>query len=429
MMTRRETIFLAAVLLLAAAGGLRPSIRGNDGVGHYVYLASLLRDGDLDLANEYREFDRIKQYPYHFADLPVDPRTGRASDRYGIGAALLWSPFVLAVHLGLKILDPAAATAIGRPYEWAVGVGTVFWGSLGLALLYARLRRRWSPLAAGATLAGLIGATPLGFYLYAHGSMSHGASFFALTAVMLAAERAWRRPVAGPMAWCGFLMGLAIITRFQDASWAVVIGLALAGRAWAGRREAPAGWRALAGLAALGLAALASLLPQMAVWHALYGSWFSGPAPYLNRSAGEFTFWPRHLWAALVSERGGALAWHRLLAAGLAGLAAQAFGRGAACMGDPKEQVGLRALAWLGLAGFALQAWLVGCWSMWWGGASFGNRFFISSLPFLALGLAEWAGRARGRRGRAALLVVLAALVAWNPGLLVQSGPKMVPRE
>ena len=66
---------------------------------------------------------------------------------------------------------------------------------------------------------------------------------------------------------------------------------------------------------------------------------------------------------------------------------------------------------------------------MWWAGASFGNRFFISALPFLAVGLACWIARAHTRRARAAWLALLCLLCAWNGGLLVQYATGMISRE
>jgi hypothetical protein len=104
-MSKKEFIPLIALLAVLAAAALRPSIHGNDGVGNYVYLASLLGDGD----NDYARFDELKRYPYiRFSELPVDPLTGRPGNRYGIGSALLWSPFVLAAHASLKAFRPAS---------------------------------------------------------------------------------------------------------------------------------------------------------------------------------------------------------------------------------------------------------------------------------------------------------------------------------
>jgi hypothetical protein len=417
--TRRELAWVALVLTLLAVLALRPSIHGMDGVGNYVYLASLLRGGDLDFRDDYALFDARRDYPFRFADLPVNPRTGRPSNRYGVGSALFWSPFVIPLHVALLAVRPDLADPISRPYEWAVGVGTAFWGSLGLWLLYRKLREEWGRLTCGAATAALVLATPLGFYLYAHGSMSHGIGFFLTTALLLAFDRAWRRPDARALAGCGALAGLLVITRFQDAPWALLTAGALAWRV--SRRDDPtasATPRQPAMLSVFVLTALLVALPQLAVWKSLYGSWLSGPLPYLDASAGRFELWPRHGVAALFSGRHGALAWHPAIAVGLGGLVALA-----------RRRPRWRAPALLGLAGFAALAWLVGCWSMWWAGASFGNRFFISALPFVALGLAPVLEAGGRRRRQASALAALGLLMVWNLGLLFQYATQMIPRE
>ena len=315
--SRNEWVVAALVLVLLAALVLRPSIRGNDGYGNYVYLASLLGGGDLDFTDDYQHIDELRDYPYRFADLPVNPETGRASNRYGIGSALLWSPAVATIHGVLRLAASDSPHLTSRPYEWAVGVATAAWGSLGLLLLYARLRRTWGHWACAGTIAGLIFATPLGFYLYAHGSMSHGTGFFAATALLLAFERAWQNARPGTLAVCGAFGALLIIIRFQDAPWAFLACGALAGRQILCRPTSRSTWLGIGAMAAAG--AVVSL-PQLAVWRILYGSWFSGPLPYLDASAGSFEPWPRHLLAVLVSERVAVFVWHPAIAAGLVGL-------------------------------------------------------------------------------------------------------------
>ncbi len=414
----RERAVVLALLALLALAAFRPSIRGNDGVGHYVYLASLMRGGDLDFSDEYRIYDTLTGGQFRFTDLPRARRTGLPSNRYGVGAPLLWSPFVAATHFVLRFVRPEAADAVGPPYAAAVGAATLAWGALGLLLLYGRLRREGPAWAALATVAGLLLATPLGFYLYAHGSMSHGVSFFAMVLALLATERAWRRPEPWPMAALGAALALVVMIRPQDATWALVLGGSAAARAlFVHRRRLP---RAAASLGALAAAGVIAFLPQFAAWQILTGAWWSGPTPYLDASAGAFEPWPRHALSALFSPLHGALGWHPLLAVGLAGLA----------WGALRGWGSQRVLARLGLAGFALQLWLVGSWSIWWAGASFGNRFFISALPFIAVGV-TWALAAAGerRRGRAVALALLAALILWNAGLLVQYGTEMIPRE
>jgi len=287
------------------------------------------------------------------------------------------------------------------------------------------MRADHSRLVAVIASGGMIFATPLAFYVWAHGSMSHAISFFVMTCAGLTLERFLRDRgnisafVVG--CWCGMIF----VVRAQDATWAIVLMAVLVGNALCASPDCPANsksrkWLPII-LASVGFAL--ALLPQMAVWKILYGGWLTGPTPYLNREGGNFSALPIHLFSALFSGRHGALSWHPILIGGLVGLGFM-VARG--------EQEGAHLRRWMaytGLAGFVAQLWLVGCWSMWWAGASFGNRFFISSYPFLFLGLACLLSKLEARKKMWIGTSIIVLLVAWNAGLAIQYGTEMIPRE
>ncbi len=420
---KREPIVVAVILALVSACLILPSIHGHDGVGNYVYLMSMLNDGDLNFANEYAAFDLKGGESVRFSAEPVSPATGRPANRYGIGSALFWSPAVVIVHALLKIVAPDEATGISRPYEWAVGAASAWWGGLGIWLLYMRLRERFNWRVSATAMAGILFATPLCFYVWAHGSMSHGVSFFISVMSLLVFERGIIQPNLRNAALLGVWLGLFVITRFQDATWALTLGGMIC---FVGARSEKAGdptgrpYR-LTSLACMILCLAVVALPQLAVWKILYGNWLSGPSPYFNRGAGSLNVLPLHIWGALFSGRHGALAWHPILIAGLLGMIM--IVRTAA----PEKSE--RSLIFVGLIGLAVQVYLVASWSMWWGGASFGNRFFISSYPYLAMGLAYGLELLERQGWRRIGPMVVMALIVWNAGLLVQYGTQMISRE
>lgn len=422
---KRESAAVAIVLALLSVVFLRPSIRGNDGVGNYVYLMSLLGDGDFDFADEYRTFDLRSTRDLRLAETPRSPETGLPANRYGIGCAIFWAPTVGLVHGLLSLVDPSLATGIEGPYTWAVAIASAWWGGLGLWLLYVRLRRDFDWRATVLAVAGIVFATPFCFYLWMHGSMSHAVSFFIVVMAMLALEKAWQAPRGFASLLLGAWSGLLVATRFQDLTWAAALGLSLVAAPWFSKHDEAAGGRhALASRLITAAASsalffggfLLALIPQFAVWKILFGSWFSGPLPYFGREGGRLEMLPVHLFQALFAERGGVLAWHPILALALAGLI---LGR---------KKIG-RGFFFAALLGLGLQLYLVSSWSMWWGGASFGNRFFISSYPFLVFGLAWMDFRLRDLGWRRLAPVVLLLLAAWNAGLLIQYGTKMISRE
>ncbi len=401
-------LFIAAYLTLACVL-FHPTIHGADGYGNYAPLRSLLFDHDLDFRNDYRLFDSATAWRFSFAAIPLETATKRPGDRYGIGSAILWAPFVALVrcwdvHTGIS------ATGLEARYVHAVGWASVFWGGLGLLLLFMYLLRNWGTAAAWMGASVAIGASPLAFYLFFHTSMSHATGFFAATALMLCWERALRTQRWGWFLAAGLFSGLTVMIRFQDAA------LVMALFAFAGiyvvmqARSARALWPVIAA----GIFSLLVFSPQMIVWRILYGSYFSGPAPYLRYS--EFSLLrPIHALQTLFSSNHGLFWWHPLLAIGAAGLIT-GLRRNRIAAGVP-----LLAL---------LATWYIcSCWQVWFAGASFGNRFYISVLLGFASGWAILAQCYPSRRAHYILWTIIALGCLWNAGLAVQYGTGMIPRQ
>jgi len=414
----RYSAVLALFLAVAFALLLRPSIRGHDGVLNYVYLRSLLVDGDLHFSNEYRHYLTLQAEWFNNEELPSDPVTDMPINLYGVGSSMMWTPWVAVAHVATAAAArggwEVAADGYSRPYEWAVGLGSCFYATLGLWLLFrlcARLVGRRS--AFSSVLAAWL-ASPLVFYMYLHPSMSHANSFLcaALLLHTYLAGDGVRRWLA-----LGAIAGLLVAVRFQDT---VLLGGFAAAELWRWRERVreDAGWAFLRSRVGrylgAGLMAIMAFSPQLAAWSILQGSAFSGPRAYLMQGRIDL-LGPRHLVEVLFSSRHGLFFWHPLLLAGVVGF----------CLLRRRPRV-----AMLALVAFAMQWWVVSSWSIWWGGASFGHRMFISTLPFLAIGLAaaaRLAGHTRWGSVGFAVLILLGML--WNFGLIVQYGSGMIDRQ
>ena len=416
-----EGWWLLALLAVALVAVTRPSIHGNDGVQNYVYLRSLVFDGDLDFTNEYAHY--YAQAPQWFDEkqIPRDAVTGLPINLYGVGNAVLWAPWVLAFHAGGLMARacglPVALDGYSRLYEWAVSLGSAFYASAGVLLVFCLLCRWVAPRAAfWAALLTWLGS-PLFFYSHIHASMSHANSFFLSSLLAFAfwsMRNSWRKGAA-----MGLVAGLLVLTRFQDGILLVPLGAVETARAVRIARRRLACRRCVAwcarraqmwGIFALVFALTCS--PQLAAWHVLHGSAFSGPQGYLSQGRVNL-LWPRHLLAACFSPFHGLFHWHPILLLAVAGL----------CLGRLPRRV--RLFAW---CGFLSQAWVIGSWSIWWAGASFGQRMFISVFPHLALGFGalfdSWLKRARWL-----VPALICVAVAWNFGLVVQYATRMIPRQ
>lgn len=416
------TRWLIALLLIATAFVTRPSIHGNDGVQNYAYLRSLLFDHDLDFTNEYAYyFSRASRW-FDEKQIPRDEHTGRPINLYGIGSAILWAPWVICFHAAGSLANHLfgfhlTLDGYSRLYERAVGYGSALYASVGILLLYVLLVRYFASQTGFWAVIIIWLATPLFFYGFLHPSMSHANSFFLSAALMSVYFSRW----PGKMKWgiLGVIAGLLTLTRFQDGVLLLAIGTGEATQGlclW--RRKSD--WKVLVGWLRrqtprwLLFATLTGMVfsLQCLAWWKIHGSPLSGPKGYLTQGTVDLIF-PKHLLSALLSPFHGLFHWHPTLLLGLSGLLLR---------GIPLR---LRVYA---LTGFLAQAWVIGSWSIWWAGASFGQRMFISALPHLAIGIAACVS-AMQRWHRWLVPVFVSLAIWWNFGLVVQYASRMIPRQ
>ena len=90
-----------------------------------------------------------------------------------------------------------------------------------------RMREEFGSAPAWAASGGILFASALAFYVWAHGSMSHAVSFFLAVKARLAFERTVASGSLLSALTLGMWAGLLVITRFQDASWALALGAGL----------------------------------------------------------------------------------------------------------------------------------------------------------------------------------------------------------
>ena len=77
---------------------------------------------------------------------------------------------------------------------------------------------------------------------------------------------------------------------------------------------------------------------------------------------------------------------------------------------------------------FLMQLWLVASFNSYYGGQSFGPRYFVSTLPLVALALASVYESLGTRLGPWPGRVLMTLLVGWNYLLLAVFGLGVVPR-
>ncbi|HVT19410.1 MAG TPA: hypothetical protein VHQ90_24935 [Thermoanaerobaculia bacterium] len=406
---------LAAAALALAIAWLLGAVRTRAGWDETYYMlqtSSLVEDGDLDLRND--ALHSSLATPELLAFLTTTQPGGGLDNVFSIGPAVLWSPaYVAALPWRESRGSLGMAGAVPRRWDAAQLAALHL---LSLALLVAVAWCLWRLLeAAGscpgqgprpasgvvpAATAALLLGTPLAVYGPALYTMAHLPSAAAVCLLLAGVSWLDREPRPLPALMAGAALGLVFLMRWQDAVFALLLGVPLAplvplpGR----RRGDPRRLAALLGMAAAGALAVAAL--QLHGWRLERGAWLTVP------QGEEFLRWGSPDVADfLLAGRSGLLAWSPVFALGAAGLLLPWRSRLPA-------RWRLAALAVL-----AAEVYVNAAAQDWWGGHSFGARRMTSCVPLLALGLGNLAclGAAAGRRwAGAALVALLLAFAIWG---------------
>jgi hypothetical protein len=400
---RTADLHALGLVLLYSLGVLLADTHGVvvDGVTYFAQLRSMVFDRDLDVA---REFSILGQPP-------------RPNHVVPIGPVIVWLPLYLIVTAvdGIGRLagfwaapvDPSTL-GLGPAYVRAALVSSFAVGAAGVAAVLWHLRTEFTKSVAFAATLLVFGATPLYWYMVYEPSMTHAASFgFVALFVVCAARWVPRGATVRESLILGTLLGLAFISRSQEALFAIFPGLVVLSAAGTGRDRLPAALR-LAGWAFLG--ALPWIVLQLIHSYILFTRYeynLFGQGGYLRPFDSRWI-------DTLFSSWHGFLSWTPVAYVAVIGTLAYL---------RRNWQWGAAALAIL-----FLTAWVNGATTDWAGGWSFGGRRFTSVLVMLAPGLALVI-EAAVRRPLVALAPLVAAALWWNHLLMVQYTAGMLPKD
>jgi hypothetical protein len=417
-LARGEAVLAAA--LLATLPLANPYLRG-EGNGTYAYVRSLVLDHDLRFHNEYRRGDpAFVSQSFRKADAqpwpPMEMPGGYLRNQWSVGPSMLWLPSFLEAHATVALLralgSDVAADGYSLPYRLACALATAGYAFLGLFLAYRMAERFAGSGPALVATAALWLASSLPVYVYFLPFYSHALASFAVSVFL------WfwltRRPFAGPGQWAAWGLLGGLVWQMEPLAGLVLV---VAVVEWLASIRATGLARGAASAAAFGAAAVLAATPQLVIKSILHGSALRTGT--LNRY-----FWdaPRLLEVGFATEHGLFL-WTPVLLLSVIGLLLL-------CRRAPVAGLGL-------LAAFAALYYVVACYEAWHGISSFGNRFFICLTPAFVVGaavalreaerlLSRWMPAAGVR---AAPVLLVAALAAWNAGLVFQWGTNMVPRQ
>ena len=411
-----------AIGLAGAAGFLLlfQNVLVHDALWYYGYLRSSLLQGDLDM------YDEFVLRNAHGMYLPPP-----ATPLFHLGTSILEAPAAFLVRPLALALARAGVLPGGDgygPLEIAAATFSSLLLALGGVALTQRLARRFVPGPASAVAqAALLYGSPLAYFAFIWPGYPHAATVFlgGLFLLLWAGEDALpagrRLPMpaaaeaTGPRFFLlGLLGGALALVHPQDVLYLALPLSDLAAARYRRAREGdpgpPGTVAAIRSGALLLLGAVLAFAPQLAAWRITSGSFL----PHVYAEIGDPFRWSRPaLFDVLFSSYNGLVTWTPLCGLAAGGILLLRRER-------PRLFRGFLLL-------LVLEWWAVASYGYWWGGASFGARYFLSVYPVLGVGLALLTGRMARRLGLLRAALVIVPLVYWNLLLMAQFRLEWMP--
>ncbi|MGH9459913.1 MAG: hypothetical protein ACRD1X_01755 [Vicinamibacteria bacterium] len=349
-----------------------------DGVINFVYVRSMVMDGDLDLTNEFEQF--VPERFQYIAER--GRRLGRPPDpSHEPGTSLLWVPAFLATHAAVKALDwfgsEIPADGYSHPYINAVSVMSVLWSFAAVVIAYRVSRRYFAPHLAAVSISVLWLSSSLLWYTVNAPTMPHATTAVAVSVFLYLWMKTRESPSTTTWIALGLVGGLLLSLQRYNVFYLIapLITLCGIGLRVLSRDRRPSRRTILAA----GLVALAFLLTALPLL--LYNFYYSTDSSFFRMGdLGGFTlrYWssPR-IGEFLFSSNHGLFSWNPATYLAVIGLFIFFF----------RKDRGLAATLLVTLAGGIYL--LSSTWD-WYAGYSFGSRrlaeaFFIFALGFCAL--------------------------------------------
>jgi hypothetical protein len=400
--------FLALFIVLEEYGGRV----GNDGTMLYIYVRSMVIDGDLDLTNEFEDF-----VPEKFQNIAQRARRrGVALDPGNeLGPAFFWLPFFLAAHVMVRLgFGPGfeiAADGYSFPYINAVCLGSLLW-AFGGVIISSILSRRYfsSDLVAWCAVALWL-ATPLYWYSVHEPSMSHAIATFTVSLFLLAWLVAWEKGSFSHWLLVAFAAGLMLSVQRYNVYLFLAPGLTLLGLTFRSLSTTGAEERRKI-LKIGGLSLLVLLVASSPFW--LYNLMLEGSIIRhgdLPRNAiGQWR--NPSFFQLLFSSNHGLFAWTPAAYLSVIGLFV--------FLKRERRVAGVLLLTLLGGVYLLSSNW------DWKAGFAFGARRLTEAFPIFLLGFCSFVVWAR-RSPRFLLSIPVVGLILWNLGLAGQRRRDEIP--
>lgn len=335
---------------------------------YYAQIRSPIIDNDLDFRNETQT-----------GGLEMNlTRTELIASPWPIGPGILWSPFFLVAHIITLILVPSRADGFSQLYISLVSIGSIFYGALGLLVIFRICRFFGDKYISILTSILCLGATPLFYYSFRQPIMAHTTNLLFSGLIVLIYLSLERNQI--PIEMSGILFGVVLGLNFLTRWSGLIIGFFplayyLTWMQNAITKKDNSSIKSLANqLVILFISFCIIISPQLVLWFRLHNRFILIP-----QSANTFvqSIIPINFLNVFFHTNRGLLFWAPFILIGFAGLF---------WISDKKLKI-------ISIVYLTLLVILIGYRVDWYGGGGFGTRYFIEALPILSIGFVSLVGK------------------------------------
>jgi hypothetical protein len=262
----------------------RPVLQKYDPVGYYSWIRTVVIDHDLDISADFAHFDFGNR-------LLIKTNTKYPAQPWAIGSAILWCPFFMIGHTIVLVANYFGSSispdGYTLPYVLFVSFGSALYALIGLLIIYKMIKTYYGQKLAIISVLSIWLASPLVFYMYSHPMMSHANDMFAYALLLFA----WQRTRQSKENWSAYVFlgaaaGVAALIRNQNALLPLLIVAFIIVETFRKQLDWQQG---LAAIAIFSLVWWITFFPQLYIWHATFGVWFSGkPTSKAYLGGGDF---------------------------------------------------------------------------------------------------------------------------------------------
>ncbi len=340
------SFFFAIAVFLAHFYLVKTAVYG-DGRYYYSYLPTFLIEHTFNFSKTFHVYGLPFIYtPTHFLQDPLP-----------IGPALTWSLPYLVSYLLFSLIGNA------NPYNALVQIPVGIWSITmvfaGLFFLFLSLHKFFSKQLSFLVILTIFFSTNLFFYGALDVLNSHSSSFFFTSLALYAWLSAYSLQNTILL---GISIGMATLSHTQDIIFFLLPLATLLQRKSSYIRNFLV---VIAGL-------LLCLFPQSYLWAILWGNPLKSPFTYTF----VFNFFQPNIIGVLFNWYDGFFLWTPITL--LAAIGLYFFVKKHFLIGIPMAVIIL------------IEVYFIASWNIWWEGASYSARIFISLLPFLSFGLAQF---------------------------------------